>query len=166
MSNNIYVAIPLMALLGVIQASILARFPIAGVAPQLLFVVALGWGLVRGLEEGLVWAFVAGVFSDLFSIGPLGLSSLAFMVGVGVPLLLRQALPPRRLMVAILLAALGTLLYLIVYVLVLRVFGRSITLTGFAGLLPLALLHALLIAPVYVLLNNINRALRPRRVEI
>jgi rod shape-determining protein MreD len=166
MGNHIYVSIPVMALLGVLQASILARFPVAGVAPQLLFVVALGWGLVRGLEEGLVWAFVAGVFSDLFSIGPMGLSSLAFMVGVGGPLLLREALPPRRLLVATLLAALGTLLYLFVYVLVLRLFGRSVSLTGFAGLLPLMLFHAVLIAPVFVLLNTINRVLKPRRVEM
>lgn len=166
MGNNIYVAIPVMALLGILQASILARFPIAGVAPQLLFVVALAWGLVRGLEAGLLWAFIAGLFTDLFSVGPMGLSSLAFMFGVGGPLLLHQVLPPRRLLVATFLAALGTLIYLLVYAALLRLFGQGISMTGFAQLLPLMLFHAVLIAPAYVLMNILNRAFQPRRVEI
>lgn len=166
MGNHVYVAIPVMALLGVIQASILARFPIAGVSPQLLFVVALGWGLIRGLEEGLIWAFIAGLFNDLFSVGPLGLSSLAFMAGVGGPVLLRQALPPRRLLVSMLLAGLGTLIYLLVYAILLRVFGQGISAGGFLDLLPLILLHAVLIVPIYTLLNAVNRAIQPRRVEV
>ena len=86
MGAPIYLAIPVMLVLGVAQASILPRFPILGVSPQLLFLVALAWGDIRGLEEGLIWAFIAGLFADLFSLAPLGISSLAFMAGVGLPL--------------------------------------------------------------------------------
>jgi rod shape-determining protein MreD len=166
MGNHIYVAIPVMALLGVIQSSVLTRFPIAGVAPQLLFVVALGWGLLRGFEEGLIWAFIAGLFNDLFSVAPLGVSSLAFMAGVGGPVLLRQALPPRRLLVSMLLAGLGTLIYLLLYTFLLRLFGQGISASGFLDLLPLVLFHAVLIVPVYTLLNAVNRVVQPRRVEV
>jgi rod shape-determining protein MreD len=166
MGNHFYVAIPVMALLGVIQTSILTRFPVASVSPQLLFVVALGWGLTYGFEEGLIWAFIAGLFNDLFSVAPLGVSSLAFMVGVGAPLLLRPALPPRRLLVAMLLAALGTLIYLIIYAGLLRIFGQGISFGGLLSLMPLLLLHAVLIVPVYTLLMAIQRTVRPRRVEI
>jgi rod shape-determining protein MreD len=166
MGNHIYVAIPVMLFLGVLQTSVLARFPVAGVAPQLLFLVALGWGLLRGFEEGLIWAFIAGLANDLFSLAPLGVSSLAFMAGVAGPLLLRQALPPRRLLVAVLLAGLGTLIYLIVYVTLLRIFGMGVSADGFLALLPLAAFHAVLIVPIYLLLNTIERVVRPRRVEI
>ena len=62
MAVNFYAAIPLMALLAIVQTAILPRFPIAGVEPQLLFLLALAWGLARGLEEGLVWAFIAGIW--------------------------------------------------------------------------------------------------------
>ena len=82
MAVNFYAAIPLMAVLAVLQTAVLPRFPIAGLEPQLVFLVALAWGLLRGLEEGLVWAFIAGIWADLFSLTPLGLSSLAFMAGV------------------------------------------------------------------------------------
>ena len=58
MAVSFYAAIPLMALLAIVQTAVLPHFPIAGVEPQLLFLVALAWGLVRGLEDGLVWAFI------------------------------------------------------------------------------------------------------------
>ena len=165
MSARFYMAIPLMALLAIAQSAVLPRFTIAGVAPQLAFVVALAWGLLRGLEEGLVWAFIAGLFVDLFSMAPLGLSSLAFMAGVAVPVLLQQVMPPRRLLVAVLMAMLGTIIYLAFYGLVLRAFGHGVSLRGMAGLLPIILMHAILMMPVFLLLQTIVRVTRPRRVE-
>ncbi len=162
--NHIYIAIPLMALLSIVQSSILSRLPIIGVAPQLLFVVALGWGLLRGLEEGLIWAFIAGFFVDLFSLAPMGVSALAFMAGV-TPVLLQRALPPRRLLVAALLAALGTLIYLAAYAIILQFTAFSVTLSGMTDLLPLIPIHAVIIMPVYLLLEYLLRVTRPRRVE-
>jgi len=162
---NFYAAIPLMALLAIVQTAILPRFPIAGVEPQLLFLLALAWGLVRGLEEGLVWAFIAGIWADLFSLSPMGLSSLAFMAGVSVPILLQPMMPPRRLPVTALLGALGTLLYLLVYVVALGLLGRGLSAAGVAGLLPIVLLHAVFILPIYYVVQSLLRVLQPRRVE-
>jgi len=162
--GHFYIAIPIMALLAIIQASILTRFPIFGVVPQLLFIVALGWGLVRGLEEGLIWAFVAGFFADLFSLTPLGVSSLAFMAGMS-PILFQRVMPPYRLLVAGLMAALGTLAYLVAYTVILRFTAFSLPLRGLIELLPLVLVHAVLIMPVYSLIAWTLRVTRPRRVE-
>lgn len=165
MGNHIYIAIPVMAVLAIIQSSILPGFPILGVSPQLLFLVALTWGMLRGVEEGVIWAFIAGLFVDLFSLAPMGISALAFMAAVGLPLLLQRILPPRRLLVAALLAALGTLIYLAVYAVVLRVFGRGISPSGLVDILPLVAIHAVLILPIYLLLAAVIRATQPRRVE-
>jgi rod shape-determining protein MreD len=165
MAVRFYAAIPLMGVLAIIQTSVLPRFSIAGLEPQLVFVVALAWGLLRGLEEGLVWAFIAGIWTDLFSVAPVGLSSLAFMAAVAGAVLLQQVLPPRRLLVAVLMAALGTIIYLILYALALRVFGHAVSLRSLAGLLPLVVLHAILLMPVYLVLQAIAKALQPRRVE-
>ncbi len=165
MGNHLYLAIPVMAVLAVLHTSVLSRFPIFGVVPQIMFLVALAWAIVRGVEEGLVWAFIAGLVVDLFSLAPMGISSLAFMAGVGAPLLLRPILPPRRLPVAMLMAALGTLVYLAVYAAGLRVFGFGVSGVGLAQLLPLVGLHAVLILPIYLLVETLLRNLRPRRVE-
>lgn len=165
MGVSLYIAIPVMALLAVVQTAVLPRFAIAGVEPQLLFVVALAWGMVRGLQEGVIWAFIAGIWVDLFSVAPVGLSSLAFMAGVAAPLLIRPILPPRRLLVAILLAALGTLIYLTIYVVGLAAFGRGFSLGALLDLLPIVAFHAVLIGPIYLLLETIARTFQPRRVE-
>lgn len=163
-NSHIYVAIPVMALLAIIQASILPRFPIAGVVPQVLFIVALVWGMLRGLEEGLIWAFIAGLFVDLFSLAPMGVSALAFMAGV-TPVLLQRALPPRRLLVAALLAALGTIIYLLIYAIILQFTAFGVSLGGMTELLPLIPIHAVLVMPVYLLLEYMLRVTKPRRVE-
>ena len=165
MAVNFYAAIPLMAVLAILQTAVLPRIPIAGLEPQLVFLVALAWGLLRGLEEGLVWAFIAGLWLDLLSMTPLGLSSLAFMAAVAGPVLLQGVLPPRRLPVAALMAALGTLTYLLFYAVALGLLGHGLSAAGWAGLLPIALLHAVLILPIYLLLQTIVRVTRPRRVE-
>jgi len=162
---SLYAAIPLMALLAIVQTAVLPHFPIAGVEPQLLLLVALAWGLVRGLEEGLVWAFIGGLWSDLFSMAPVGLSSLAFMAAVAAAVLLQQVMPPRRLLVATLMAALGTLIYLVISIVVLGLLGHGLSAAGLAELLPLFVLHMVAILPIYLLLQSLVRVLKPRRVE-
>ncbi len=165
MAVNFYAAIPLMALLAIVQTAVLPHFPIAGVEPQLLFLVALAWGLVRGLEEGLVWAFIGGLWSDLFSMTPVGLSSLAFMAAVAAGVLLQQVMPPRRLLVAALMAGLGTFIYLIISLIVLGLLGHGVSAAGLAELTPLFVLHMVTILPIYLLLQSLVRVLKPRRVE-
>lgn len=165
MSNSIYIAIPLMALLSLIQTAILPRVPVFGVVPQLLFLVALAWGLLRGLEQGLIWAFIAGIFVDLFSLTPMGLSSLAYMIAIGPVILLQNVLPPRRLLVAALLAMLASAIYLMVYFVTLRFFNLGMSLDTLLEMLPVALLHGILILPVYALMQTVIKLLQPRRVE-
>ena len=112
-----------------------------------------------------VWAFIAGIWVDLFSLTPVGLSSLAFMAGVAAPILLQPMLPPRRLPVTALLAALGTLIYLLLYVIALGLLGHGLSAVGLAGLLPIVLLHAILVLPIYYVVHQLLRVLQPRRVE-
>lgn len=166
MSNSFYLAIPFMGLVAILQTAVLPHFPLAGVTPQLLFLMALAWGLLRGLQEGLIWAFLAGIWVDLFSMAPVGVSSIAFMAGVGVAVALQQILPPRRLLSAILLAAVGTFVYLAIYILALRIFGHSISINGLIELMPILLIHVILMAPIYLLLQTFLRAFRPRPVEL
>lgn len=165
MAVNFYVAIPLMAILAIVQTAVLPHFPIAGVEPQLMFLFALAWGLVRGLEEGVVWAFIAGLWADLFSMTPIGLSALAFMAAVAVPVLLQQVMPPRRLLIAALMAGLGTIIYLVLTLIILGLLGHGVSAKGLAELLPLIALHMAVILPIFLLLQWIVRVSRPRRVE-
>lgn len=166
MTVSIYLAIPLMLVLGLVETAVLPHFPIFGHTPQLAFLVALVWGLLYGLEEGAVWAFFAGIFTDLFSITPVGVSSLAFMLGITAVIWAAQALPTSRVLLPLALAGLATVISFITELVLLRLFG---TITNFQSItiLPnILLLHILTILPLYWLLYIISRAARPRRVQL
>jgi rod shape-determining protein MreD len=155
-----------MALLSILQSAVLPRFPVLGLTPQILFLVALAWGLHRGINEGVFWAFIAGFFTDLFSLTPMGVSSLTFMIATAVTIGLQRLLPPSRFILPMLLATVATLIYLFLYALLLRLLGNSLRMDALLSLLPVALLHGFLILPIYLLMEAILRVLRPRRVEV
>ncbi|MCA9964023.1 MAG: rod shape-determining protein MreD [Anaerolineales bacterium] len=166
MSASVYVAFPLMALLGVLQTAVLPHFPILGQVPVLPFLVALAWGLLRGVNEGAVWAFMAGFWQDMFSIVPLGTHALVFLLAITAVLLIQQLLPLSQFLLPALFATIATILYLILHTMLLRLLGFSLTLNAVTSLLPIVILHAIIILPIYWLMNQINRRVNPRRVEL
>jgi rod shape-determining protein MreD len=166
MSLSLYLSVPVMALLALLQTALMPHFPIFGQVPVLPFVVALAWSLIRGVNEGLVWAFVAGIFVDLFSVAPMGLSSLTFMLAVLAVSYVSRAMPESRYLLPPLLAALATLTYLFLYFIVIQLVGDGVSLLRGLSLLPLAVVHSLLILPVYWLLVAIERLARTPRVSL
>ena len=166
MSSSIYIAAPFLLLLAVLQTAVMPLFPILGSVPQLLFLVALAWGSLRGVNEGVVWAFVAGVCQDLFSTMPMGVSSLAFMVAVFVAVMAAQVIPQNRFFLPLLQGAVATFVFLAVYFLLLNVTGYELSLATAVSFTPLVILHSILILPIYWLLNSLINTLQPRRVQL
>lgn len=166
MSVSIYLAIPLMLVLGVVETAVLPHFPLFGATPQLTFLVALAWGLLYGIEEGATWAFFAGIFTDIFSITPMGISSLAFIVGITAVIWATQALPTSRVLLPLGLAALATIISFILEIILLRLFGTVTDFQSITILPNILLLNVLAILPVYWLLYLTNRMIRPRPVQL
>lgn len=165
MKSSIYVAIPVMLVLSLLQTAVFPHFSFLRLAPQLPLLVALAWGLRRGLDEGMMWAFVGGICMDLFSIAPVGLTALGYMATVTAVLWLHQAFPTSHIIMPVLLAALATTIYLIVTLLFLRLFGQIASFQIITNLWPLILLNAVAMLPIYWLLYGLERMLRPRSLE-
>lgn len=163
---NNYASVPVMALLLLLQASVLPHLPVLGLTPQLLLLVVISWTLLRGLETGFVWAFVAGMFLDLFAIAPLGSTSLTFMVVVLVVVGIQKALPPNLFFVPVLTGAAGTFVYLLLNFSLLRLLGFELPWTEAAAQAPLIVLHGLLILPIFWISFRLDRLANPRRVQI
>jgi rod shape-determining protein MreD len=166
MSSTIYLAFPVMLALAVLQTAVLPRFPILGMVPQIALLVALAWGLLRGINEGIVWAFVGGLCLDLFSVAPIGTTALAFMLAITAVTWIENAFPTSRFFLPVVMAALATLIYLFIYLLLLRLLGHPINLQTAAELSPTALLHSALILPVYWIMYLLDQLFRPRPVKI
>jgi rod shape-determining protein MreD len=74
------VSIPLVIGAALVQSAWLSRFSLLGARPDLLWLLVLAWAVVRGRDEGLLWAFVGGFVADLLSSGGLGVQTLALLV--------------------------------------------------------------------------------------
>jgi rod shape-determining protein MreD len=71
---------PLLTAVALIQTTLLSRVSVLGGQPNLMLLVVLIWTVVRGVDEGLIWAFVGGLLLDLLSGGPLAAMALALLV--------------------------------------------------------------------------------------
>ena len=94
---SLYLSLPLLVSVALVQNAWLSRVSLWGARPNLMFLVVLGWAVVRGVDEALIWAFVGGLTLDLVSAGPLGGHVLALLAvafvgsrswgeGLGAPL--------------------------------------------------------------------------------
>lgn len=164
MSGSIYLAIPILLFLGVLQTAVLPLFPIFGLVPQLPVLAALSWGLLRGPQEGIGWAFVGGLCLDIFSAGPLGANAMALMVAVFVTAFAQENLPKNRFVLPIVLGGAGSLLFLMVYAVIVRIAGQPVPLGATAVFFPLALLQGFFILPIYWAEYQLVRVLYPARV--
>jgi len=56
-------------LITLIQVSILPRFPLGNLRPDLFLVAVCCWGLIKGSRIGLLSGFAAGLLQDLYGMG-------------------------------------------------------------------------------------------------
>lgn len=76
---NLYLTLPLLTGVALIQSTLLARVSLLGARPNLMLLVVLIWAVVRDIDEGLLWAFIGGLILDLLSGGPLASIALALV---------------------------------------------------------------------------------------
>jgi rod shape-determining protein MreD len=163
MISTLYVAVPLMAALALLQSAVLSRLPLGGL--QLLLLLVIVHTLIEGAQEGLIWAFVAGICLDLFSLSPMGATSLAYMSTVLAIVLVQRNLPPGPVLLPLILAALGTAVYFFVYLSLLSLIGYPVNWQA-TGVTPVVLVHTLLVLPLYWFMVSLRRLFKPRRIEI
>lgn len=162
-----YIALLILVLLALLQATIAPRVPFLGVRPELALVGVMAWVMVRGLHEGAIGACVGGMTLDLLSGRPLGSHVLAMLLAV-VPIgLLGAPFYQGNMGFPVLGGFVGTLLYNLILLALTRLLGESVVWGGtlWRIVLPLGLVHATLMPLVYWIVSWMDRRLR-RRIRI
>lgn len=133
-----------------------------GAQPNLVLLVVVLWSLVRGVDEGLMWAFVGGLIVDILSGGPLAGTAIALLAAAylaGQSLGLQVGSQVVR---AMFLTALGTAGFHLALLLVLDWTGHAVdwafSLTRVTG--PSVVLNTLLAPLVLQPLNWLDRVTR------
>ncbi|MBI2773963.1 MAG: rod shape-determining protein MreD [Chloroflexi bacterium] len=119
------IVVPLAAAL--FQGAMPGLLPVAGAFPSLPVLVAASWSVAAGAREGLWWAFVGGLASDVLSGGPLGAFTVAALPGaLVVGLGERPLAKPVPVLTGALAVGLAALLTQILYVGVLAFLGHPV----------------------------------------
>ena len=128
-----------------IETSVLPGLAIAGVRPDLVFVLAIVATMMIGVEDGLTWAFLGGIMLDLLVPDRrLGATALILLILAGVAIVVGRYLPGRRVSIA---AATVFVLSLCYQVLVIESLAAT---TGTTASLPLGTIIPTAVADLLV----------------
>jgi rod shape-determining protein MreD len=56
------------------------HFALRGIAPGLVLIAVVNWGILRGMDQGMLWGLVGGACLDVFTRWPLGTSAVALVL--------------------------------------------------------------------------------------
>ncbi len=74
-----FLMIPILGILAIAHSIVVPRLAIAHVRPDVMVILVVVWALLYGGPGALLIGFVAGLWMDVLSGGPMGGSSLALM---------------------------------------------------------------------------------------
>jgi len=161
--------ISLLILIGavLIQTTLLPFIEISSVHPDLVFVLVIGWAILRGLEEGLIWALIGGLSLDFFSGAPFGVFTLSMLAVTLVTALFHGRLFGSSIVLPLGLTFPLSLLFNGLALLMLALLGRHIV-WGDAIvdiLLPVAVFNTMVMMLIFPLLYLLNRFFTPRQLS-
>ena len=155
---TIYLVVPLLVAVAILQSTLVSHFRIWGVFADLPLLVVASWSLLRGPRDGLIWGFIAGVILDLFSGAPFGaatfgLMAAGFLAGLGHSTVFRS-----QLFLPLLVMLLATVVYDMLFLLVVWISGHSVSWLDslFHLVLPSAILNAILTPVVFLITRWLN----------
>lgn len=140
----------ILALMVLVQATVLPEINPLIVTPNLVLVTLFIWSSMRGTREGLFWAFGAGLLLDGLSLDPLGTNGLALLTVVLLARPARRRVFHSGLIVPMVLILVATL-------------AHAAVLSIIRGTPPdrwiavQALFHAALVPPIYLFVGVMDR---------
>lgn len=146
------------------QATLMPSMHTIEVLPDVTLVLLLVWSALRGVPEGLAWAFGLGIFLDILALDPLGTNALALL---GVALLgglSRHRFFHSILVFPILLAVVATMVHALVLLLLRSGEGAGLPIASVFRLIFLqSLLNSIFVPPLYVIAGLMERRMEPSR---
>ncbi|MEM7128560.1 MAG: rod shape-determining protein MreD [Chloroflexota bacterium] len=128
--------VPLLGLLAMLQATVMGLVTIYGVKPDLILIFILIWTLLFGSKASMVWAFIGGIWLDIFGGGPLGASSLSLMSAAIVGGIGYMTLSRFNVVVPVVTIVVGSLTFYLTYLAILQIVTATGLFTGALSFLP------------------------------
>jgi rod shape-determining protein MreD len=155
---TIYLVVPLLAVVAILQSTLVSHFRIWGVFADLPLLVVVSWGVLRGPREGLIWGFVAGLLLDIFSGAPFGAATFGLMAVGLLSGLVKSAVFQSRIVLPMLAVLLATVIYDIIFLIVVWISGYPVAWLDslFRLVFPSAVLNTVLTPVIIVIMAWLN----------
>jgi rod shape-determining protein MreD len=154
----VWIAFPLIALLAVMQTSLVPAMKLGPARPQLLLVWVVCWAVVRGRGEAMPWAIFGGLVLDLLSQMPpgthlLALAAVTFLADLG-----HRVMQGSTALFAGAAVLASSILYGLILVGVLFITRQQVSLTDavLTDILPGAAYNLVVLVPVFLLQRAVD----------
>jgi rod shape-determining protein MreD len=148
-----------------LQATIFPSSELIGIYPDVTLVIILVWSAVRGIRDGLIWAFLVGILLDTLALDPLGGNALALLPVVLLGALSGRAFFQSNLIIPIVACVAATFLHALVLLLVRSAGGESIAITPLLRIIMLqTVLNVMIVPPIYLIGSLAQRPVSSRNV--
>ena len=138
-------------LIATLQATVFPEINILGIGPNIALVAILVWSAETSVVEGLIWAFLLGIYLDVLALDPLGSHALALLPVVVIGGLARRRVLHSGVILPMVLVVGATIAYQLVEGIIGAVAGRSYPLAVTIRLGVLTALLNMLVVPVLYL---------------
>lgn len=160
------IGIPAIALLAVLQTSIVSHLRLLEGRPDLVLLAVVAWALTGRSQEAMVLGFAGGLFLDAFSAVPLGVSSAALVMVAAIASYSEGqfwGINPIMQLAAVLVSS---LLYYAIIVFAFVAVGQPIDLRQALGqiVLPSLFVNLILALPTVQIADSLHGVLHPPRV--
>ncbi|HEX9797071.1 MAG TPA: rod shape-determining protein MreD [Anaerolineales bacterium] len=162
------IGIPLLALLAVLQTTVLGRFRLLDGAPDLILLASVAWALTGRSQQAMALALIGGLLLDTLSGYPLGVSSIMLVLVAYLVSLSEVRFWEAHFLMPLAAVLLGSVVYYVGNLGVLAALGRSPDL-GLAltrVILPGTFLNLVLALPASQAARAVEATLYPPEVGI
>ena len=162
------IGIPLLAILTILQSVVFNDLTLLDGRPDLVLLVVVAWGINGRSKEAMIWGLIGGLFLDLLSGLPFGITSIILIL-----ITYLVSFSEGRFWEANFLMPMGVMMgaslaFHLLSLLILLLLGKAIEL-DFAVLrimLPSTFLNLILALPVTQLIKSLSNSIYPPEVKI
>jgi rod shape-determining protein MreD len=164
---NVYWSFLLLTALALLQSTLLPHLQVLGVQPDLVLLTVVAWSLLRGAEEGMLWALIGGLALDTLSSARVGTNTLPLLLIGFLAGLWQRGIVRQDVLVPFLAIPVATIVYQSGMVALLKLLGWPGTWSASLrhAILPTTLVNTLLMPVVYVLIRWIHRRTHDESIE-
>lgn len=152
----------------VLQTAVISRIPLIYGTADLVLVALIAWALQERARHIWQWTIIGGLGITIASGLPMGVILTAYLIIVGLALVLRRPIWKAPILVMLIATLLGTFIIHIVTYLVRLILGTRIEIGDafYLVTLPSTLLNLLIAIPVYLLMRDLANWLNPEEIEV